>query len=121
MTIIYWPIETIILIIIIAFTIIFASLFILTFYMFTKGLMKVKLYYPPKTINEISKELICPKCSSKDLKPVGYRTLRCEKCGFTFSIGFGNGFWISPLLLWFPILLPFLPIFIWKKKKWYYF
>lgn len=110
--------ETIIILIIIIFMIIFTLLSILMFYMLIKGLMKIKVYYPPtKTINEISRELMCPKCGSKDLKPVGYRTLKCEKCGFTFSIGFGSGLWITPLLLWFPIIFPFIPIFIWRKKR----
>jgi DNA-directed RNA polymerase subunit RPC12/RpoP len=28
----------------------------------------------------------CPKCGSKELEVVGRRTLRCKKCGTTFTI-----------------------------------
>lgn len=99
---------------------VFMSIFIIVFYMM-KGLKRFNVYYPPpKTMNEISRELMCPKCGSRELKPIGYRTLRCDKCGFTFTIGFREGLWISPLFLWFPILWPILPIIVWRKRRYYW-
>jgi len=119
--IVYWPIDFIIPIIILAFMIIFASTFILMLYIMFKGVKWIKAYHPPpKAMDEIYRELMCPKCGSKDLKPIGYYTLKCEKCGFIFTIGFRGGFWIPPLFLWLPIFWPFIPIIIWGKRRQYF-
>ncbi|MEM2675859.1 MAG: hypothetical protein QXT10_05140, partial [Candidatus Bathyarchaeia archaeon] len=53
----------------------------------------------------------CPKCGSKELELVGRRTLRCRKCGTTFTIRTGAPevywvfwplFWFIPLIWWTP-------------------
>ncbi|MDW8023393.1 MAG: hypothetical protein RMJ15_06625 [Nitrososphaerota archaeon] len=51
-------------------------------------------------------EYACPKCGSKELEPIGRRTLRCRKCGTTFTIrtGAAEVYWA----IW-----PFLPIIWW--------
>jgi DNA-directed RNA polymerase subunit RPC12/RpoP len=61
-------------------------------------------YYIPIEIEKLS----CPKCTSKDLEVIGYRTIRCKKCGFIFSIGgaiyYGWFPWVFFWPLWFPII-----------------
>ena len=51
----------------------------------------------------------CPKCGSKELEVVGRRTLRCKKCGTTFTIQpeTAEERWIIwPFFWWLPIILP---------------
>ncbi|MFQ6077212.1 MAG: hypothetical protein ACE5Z5_13955, partial [Candidatus Bathyarchaeia archaeon] len=51
------------------------------------------------------KQLMCPKCGSKDLELVGYYTIRCKKCAFMYSIGrervyYYPGIWLWPMVWW---------------------
>jgi len=51
----------------------------------------------------------CPKCGSKELEIVGRRTLKCEKCGTTFTIQpeTAEERWIIwPFFWWIPIIWP---------------
>lgn len=115
-------IEVIFPIVIVLFMLMFMLTFIMMLYMMLKGLKRFRVYYPPRrTINEISKGLMCPRCGSKELKSIGYYTLKCDKCGFIFTVGFREGVWISPLFLFFPVFWPFIPIIIWKKMEKFYF
>jgi len=73
-----------------------------------------KAYYPPPA-RELVGQLMCPKCGSKELEPIGYYTLRCKDCGFTFRIGaerHGGVYfwpWIIPPLMW--------PILFWSASR----
>lgn len=68
---------------------------------------RAAVYHPPPIKIE---EYTCPKCGSKELELVGRRTLRCRKCGTTFTIGVETeGRWI----VW-----PFWPIFWWIPITW---
>ena len=51
----------------------------------------------------------CPKCGSKELELIGRRTLRCKKCGTTFTIQpeTTEERWIIwPFFWWKPIIWP---------------
>jgi predicted RNA-binding Zn-ribbon protein involved in translation (DUF1610 family) len=51
----------------------------------------------------------CPKCGSKELELVGRRTIRCRKCGTTFTINpefCGEQWFVWPFFFWFPIVWP---------------
>jgi DNA-directed RNA polymerase subunit RPC12/RpoP len=64
--------------------------------------------YPPSPTIKIE-DYSCPKCGSKELEVVGRRTLRCKKCGTTFTIQpeTAEERWIVwPFFWWFPIILP---------------
>ncbi len=97
-------IETIIFIItIIVFLLTFILFFILIILSITRGFKTS--YYIPIEIEKLS----CPKCISKELEVIGYRTIRCKKCGFIFSIGseviyYGCFPWMLFWPLWFPII-----------------
>jgi len=54
-----------------------------------------------------AEEYMCPRCGSKDLDAVGMRTLKCRKCGTTFTLRTTvfEGCWIIPFFWWFPITL----------------
>jgi DNA-directed RNA polymerase subunit RPC12/RpoP len=45
---------------------------------------RTPVYPTPQTIRV--EDYACPKCGSKELEVVGRRTLRCKKCGITFTI-----------------------------------
>lgn len=63
-------------------------------------------YQPPAIKVE---DYTCPKCGSKDLELVGRRTLRCKKCGTTFTIQpeyVENRWIIWPFFWWIPIFWP---------------
>lgn len=45
---------------------------------------RTPVYPTPQTIRV--EDYACPKCGSKELEVVGRRTLRCKKCGTTFTI-----------------------------------
>jgi DNA-directed RNA polymerase subunit RPC12/RpoP len=64
--------------------------------------------YPPSPAIKVE-DYACPKCGSKELEIVGRRTLRCKKCGTTFTIQPENveGRWIIwPFFWWIPMMLP---------------
>jgi DNA-directed RNA polymerase subunit RPC12/RpoP len=64
--------------------------------------------YPPSPTIKVE-DYSCPKCGSKELEVVGRRTLRCKKCGTTFTIQpeTAEERWIVwPFFCWFPIILP---------------
>ena len=64
--------------------------------------------YPPTPAIKVE-DYACPKCGSKELEIVGRRTLRCKKCGTTFTIQpeTAEERWIVwPFFWWFPIILP---------------
>lgn len=63
--------------------------------------------YQPTTIRV--EDYACPKCGSKDLEPIGRRTLRCKRCGTTFTIQpeTAEVHWmVWPFFWWIPILWP---------------
>ncbi|MEM2928053.1 MAG: hypothetical protein QXP60_03715 [Nitrososphaerota archaeon] len=96
-------IETIIVIItLIIFLLTFIMFFILIMISIIKG-FKIS-YHTPMEIEKLS----CPRCSSKELEAIGYRTIKCRKCGFIFSIGgevyYGWFPWIFFWPLWFSII-----------------
>jgi len=41
--------------------------------------------YPPPPAIKIE-DYFCPKCNPKELELIGERTLKCKKCGTTFTI-----------------------------------
>ena len=64
-------------------------------------------YQPPPAIKV--EDYSCPKCGSKELEIVGRRTLRCKKCGTTFTIQpeTAEERWVIwPFFWWLPIILP---------------
>jgi DNA-directed RNA polymerase subunit RPC12/RpoP len=64
---------------------------------------------PPPAIRV--EDYACPRCGSKELEIVGRRTLRCRKCGTTFTIQpeAPEERWIVwPFFWWFPIIWPIL-------------
>jgi len=73
--------------------------------------MKASAYYERPPAIKIE-EYACPKCGSKELELIGRRTMRCKKCGTTFTIrtGAAEEYWIVWPLFWF---FPF----IWWKTK----
>ena len=63
------------------------------------------LHIPAIKIEDYS----CPKCGSKELELIGRRTLRCKKCGTTFTIQpeTTEERWIIwPFFWWKPIIWP---------------
>ncbi len=73
--------------------------------MMLRTLRAPKVYYLPPA-RELIGQLMCPKCGSRDLEAIGYYTLRCKSCGFTFRVGAERlgGFYFWPLM--FPIFWP---------------
>ncbi len=73
--------------------------------------MKASAYYERSPAIKIE-EYACPKCGSKELELIGRRTMRCKKCGTTFTIrtGAAEEYWIVWPFFWF---FPF----IWWKTK----
>jgi len=73
------------------FIIAFFSIFILVaafmLIMMVKTLRGPKAAHTISPAKELSSQLACPKCGSRDLEPVGFYTIRCRTCGFTFSVG----------------------------------
>jgi len=70
---------------------------------------KTPAYQPPAVKVE---DYACPKCGSKDLEIVGGRTLKCRKCGTTFTIQpetTEERWIILPFFWWLPIIWP-LPV-----------
>jgi transposase-like protein len=66
---------------------------------------KAAAYYPPLRLEEYA----CPKCGSKELEPIGRRTIRCKKCRTTFTIGTEatEEKWIVwPFFWWIPMIWP---------------
>ncbi|MGC8832394.1 MAG: hypothetical protein ACP5PQ_07430 [Thermoproteota archaeon] len=92
-----------------AITILFLAMFLLMFAMFFFSFVKwwrsaPVYHYPPIRVEDYS----CPKCGSKELELVGKRTLRCRKCGTTFTINpVCEERWVVwPFLWWFPVVWP---------------
>jgi len=94
---------------IIFFLVIFSLMTIFIFLMVYK-ILRYRYFLPPITLESI-KDLCCPKCTSKELELIGYRTIKCKKCAFTFNIGpsapysiwwFGLWplFWVWPIFWW---------------------
>ncbi|MBS7636778.1 hypothetical protein KEJ37_05530 [Candidatus Bathyarchaeota archaeon] len=84
---------------------IFLFMFVMVALTFFRG-FRVPAYQPPAIKVE---DYACPKCGSKDLELVGRRTLRCRKCGTTFTIQPEKAevhwiFW--PFFWWIPIIWP---------------
>ncbi|MEM2440316.1 MAG: hypothetical protein QW493_03775 [Candidatus Bathyarchaeia archaeon] len=68
--------------------------------------IKTPAYQPPAIKVE---DYSCPKCSSKELELVGRRTLRCKRCGTTFTIQpetTETHLIVWPFFWWMPILWP---------------
>jgi len=66
--------------------------------------------YPPPLAIKVE-DYACLKCGSKEPEIVGRRTLRCKKCGTTFTIQpeTTEERWIIwPFFWWIPIILPIL-------------
>jgi len=97
----------------ILFTVVFLLIAVFMIIMMLRAMRAPRAYYPPPA-RELVGQLMCPKCGSKELEPIGYYTLRCKKCGFTFSIGArrtgGVCFWpwIFPPIIW--------PTFLWSAQ-----
>lgn len=97
--------SIIIMAILVTFLLLFILFFIIIAISIIKGFKLPSQYYVPIEIEKLS----CPKCSSKELEVIGYRTIRCKKCGFIFSIGSEIIYpiwfpWIFFWPLWFPII-----------------
>ncbi|MGQ9691723.1 MAG: hypothetical protein ACUVQY_10825 [Thermoproteota archaeon] len=74
-------------------------------------------YRPPPLRLE---EYACPKCGSKELEQVGRRTVRCRKCGTTFTIGVeaAEERWIMwPFFWWFPFPILW-PVPVRDNNRW---
>lgn len=103
------PIETIITILILAIAL---CIFIFVFVMMVLSITRWRraVAYPLPTIK--IEDYMCPKCGSKELEPIGRRTLKCKKCGTTFTINPENTeerwvIWpIWPIFWWIPIIWP---------------
>ncbi|MEM1565357.1 MAG: hypothetical protein QXQ08_05220 [Candidatus Bathyarchaeia archaeon] len=68
--------------------------------------IKTPTYQPPAIKVE---DYSCPKCGSKDLERIGRRTLRCRRCGTTFTIQPETSethFIVWPFFWWIPIIWP---------------
>ncbi|MBO3810113.1 MAG: hypothetical protein FGF50_11055 [Candidatus Brockarchaeota archaeon] len=104
------------------FMLVFTIMMLFTLYMMFRALRSPRLYYPPPgpSASTLVKELMCPKCGSRELEPIGYCTIRCKSCGFIFSVGapavypYHTG-WLFWPMLWLPLFW-FLPI-IWLEKR----
>lgn len=63
-------------------------------------------YPPPSPASALAKELMCPRCSSRELEPVGHYTIKCRGCGFMFSVGtpaaylYDPSWWLWPIIWW---------------------
>ncbi|MEM1566291.1 MAG: hypothetical protein QW510_04285 [Candidatus Bathyarchaeia archaeon] len=69
--------------------------------------IKTPMYHPPAIRVE---DYLCPKCGSKKLELVGRRTLRCKRCGTTFTIQpetTETHLTVLPFFRWIPIFCPF--------------
>lgn len=69
------------------------------------GWFKAPAYQPPAIKVE---DYSCPKCGSKELEIVGRRTLKCKKCGTTFTIQAetGTSLMVWPFFWWIPMIWP---------------
>lgn len=70
-------------------------------------LFRTPAYQPSPTIKV--EDYACPKCCSKELEIVGRRTLKCKKCGTTFTIQpemAEERCIIWPFFWWIPIIWP---------------
>ncbi|MEM0049246.1 MAG: hypothetical protein QW424_03995 [Candidatus Bathyarchaeia archaeon] len=87
------------------FLVIFLIMFIMIFLSFLRWFRGPRAYYPPIKVEDY----MCPRCGSKELDIIGIRTLRCRKCGTTFTLRTAayEGRWIIwPFFWWFPIIIP---------------
>jgi DNA-directed RNA polymerase subunit RPC12/RpoP len=93
-------------VIIILALLMFIFMFVIVALSFIKW-YRAPAYPPPPTIKV--EDYACPKCGSKELEIVGRRTLRCKKCGTTFTIQpeTAEERWIIwPFFWWIPLIWP---------------
>ena len=96
------------------FVALFIAVIIITFvpfiFAFYRALRAPSIAYAQMpSMNELIKELSCPKCGSKQLENLGHGVIRCRECGFIFSVWPYRGYavpylwWVWPFLWWPPV------------------
>lgn len=100
------PIEasTLVTILAIIILLVFLMVFLTIFISLLRWWKRPRVYYAPVRVEDY----MCPKCGSKELDVVGMRTLRCRKCGTTFTLGaaYEERCILWPFFWWFPIIIP---------------
>lgn len=99
-----YPLISIIVILIFVFFLLVFAFMVLSLFRW----LRAPAYYkrPPAIKLE---EYACPKCGSKELELIGRRTIRCKKCGTTFTIrtSAAEEYWVFWPFFWFlPIIWP---------------
>lgn len=101
------PIEvsTLVIIVSIVFLLVFLMIFLIMLVSILRWFRRPRIYYTPIRVEDY----MCPRCGSKELDIIGIRTLRCRKCGTTFTLRttpYEERYVIWPLFWWFPIIIP---------------
>jgi len=90
--------------------VLFLAVFLLIFAIFVFSFLRWCRAAPVCRLPAVRVEdYFCPKCGLKELELVGGRTMRCRKCGTTFTINpefCGEQWFIWPFFFWFPIVWP---------------
>jgi DNA-directed RNA polymerase subunit RPC12/RpoP len=89
----------------IVFLFIFLFTFTLTIFTFFRWHKAAACYTPSIKLEEYA----CPKCGSKELELLGRRTIKCKKCGTTFTLGVETAeerWVIWPFFWWLPLIWP---------------
>ena len=64
------------------------SIIALVYILLTGRSKSLDVYYPPKlTAGDLAEKLLCPNCGKTGLRPLSKYALKCDACGFTFSLG----------------------------------
>ena len=64
------------------------SIVALIYILLTSRSKSLDVYYPPKlTAEDLAEKLLCPNCGKNELRPLSRYALKCDACGFTFSLG----------------------------------
>jgi predicted RNA-binding Zn-ribbon protein involved in translation (DUF1610 family) len=103
-----YPLINIIVILFFVFFLLIFAFMVLSFFRW----LRTPAYYERLPAIKIE-EYACPKCGSKELELVGRRTIRCRKCGTTFTIrtGITEEYWVFWPFFWF------FPFIWWIPKK----
>ncbi|MEM1586447.1 MAG: hypothetical protein QXS10_03795 [Candidatus Bathyarchaeia archaeon] len=97
-------VSTLVTIMGIIFLLVFLVIFLVILISFLRWFRRPRIYYAPIRVEDY----MCPKCGSRDLDLIGLRTMRCRKCGTTFTLraAYEERWIVWPLLWWFPIIIP---------------